>query len=415
MYNFFHSTDSISVIKKIVTVLFFSSWVLQILGIILFGLQAINIISSILFIGLLYFILSTIINSILSKLSISSELQTNILLSIKSTFITFTFLEVILRLLNLNSTYMEERTHHYSSPYNNSSNNWFHTWTNDHNLTTPEYNYSRKVNRDLLSDVNHPIKKEDNEFRIIGLGDSFTEGDGAHKDSTWLKALERIIARNKSQQNHTYMNAGVSGSDVFFEYILLKEKLLKYKPDLVLLALNNSDISDVIIRGGMGRFKSDGTLIFNKAPNWEPIFAVSYLSRFVFKNALKYNDILVKRNSEKYQIARTQIFQALKQIQELALKNNFEFVVVFHPVKDEISKGKLDLADVLSRVKKETQIVNFNLLEYFLDMEGINSSNFDQLYWEHDGHHNALGYEKFANGIEWKMKKMNIIQSDSSN
>jgi lysophospholipase L1-like esterase len=310
---------------------------------------------------------------------------------------------------------MEERTHHYSSPYNNSSNNWFHTWTNDHNLTTPEYNYSRKVNRDLLSDVNHPIKKEDNEFRIIGLGDSFTEGDGAHKDSTWLKALERIIARNKSQQNHTYMNAGVSGSDVFFEYILLKEKLLKYKPDLVLLALNNSDISDVIIRGGMGRFKSDGTLIFNKAPNWEPIFAVSYLSRFVFKNALKYNDILVKRNSEKYQIARTQIFQALKQIQELALKNNFEFVVVFHPVKDEISKGELDLADVLSRVKKETQIVNFNLLEYFLDMEGINSSNFDQLYWEHDGHHNALGYEKFANGIEWKMKKMNIIQSDSSN
>lgn len=401
------------IIKRALVVLFVLCWIFQLVGIHFYGLQAINIVSSILFLGLLYIITKITVKAILNKLSIEPKLTVNISHSITSLFITLTLLEIVLRLFNVNATYMEQRTHHYHSPYT-TGKSWFHGWTMDHNLVTPEYNYVRKVNRELLSDTNHPVKKRKNEYRIIGLGDSFTEGDGAHADSTWLKALDRKISRDNSQSKFTFMNAGISGSDVFFEYILLKKKLLKYEPDLVLLALNNSDISDVVIRGGMKRFIENGTVKFNNAPRWEPIFAVSYVTRFLLKFGLNYNDIFVKNDGEEYEVSRNEIFQSLLLFQELALEYNFKFLVIFHPVKKEIRNQKLDLADVLLRVQNETEIENLNLLNYFTEVEGINSANYERLFWKYDGHHNANGYEKFANGIEWKLKKMKIIYSDST-
>lgn len=399
--------------KNIIIILFVLGWIIQIVGLAIYGLETVNVFTSLLFIGLIYFILYELINYVAKRFLMSLEKQTYIFISLKSTFITLTFLELTLRIFNVNATYTEQRTNHYFSPFNNHSAGWFHIWTGNHNLETSEYNYERTINRELLSDIDHPIKKQKDEYRIIGLGDSFTEGDGAHKDSTWLKALERNLSRNNFKHNFTFMNAGVSGSDVFFEYILLEEKLLKYKPDLVLLTLNNSDISDVIIRGGMERFQKDGTSKFNNAPVWEPLFAVSYLSRIVIKNILNYNEIFVTKNSDKYGIARSEIYKALQVIQELSLEKRFKFVVVFHPGKDEIEDNYLELYDVLTKVKEETQIENFNLLEYFRKEEGINSTNCDELFWSDDGHHNAKGYKKFANGIEWKLNKMEIFNIDS--
>ena len=399
--------------KNIIIILFVLGWIIQIVGLAIYGLETVNVFTSLLFIGLIYFILYELLNYIAKRFLMSLEKQTYIFISLKSTFITLTFLELTLRIFNVNATYAEQRINHYFPPFDNHSAGWFHIWTGNHNLVTSEYNYERTINRESLSDIDHPIKKQKDEYRIIGLGDSFTEGDGAHKDSTWLKALERNLSRYNFKHNLTFINAGVCGSDVFFEYILLEEKLLKYKPDLVLLTLNNSDIIDVIIRGGMERFQKDGTSKFNNAPVWEPLFAVSYLSRIVIKNILNYNEIFVTKNSDKYGIARSEIYKALQVIQELSLVKRFKFVVVFHPVKDEIVNNQLELSDVLTKVKEETQIENFNLLEYFRKEEGINSTNYDELFWADDGHHNAKGYKKFANGIEWKLNKMEIFNIDS--
>ncbi|MDD3859972.1 MAG: hypothetical protein PHW83_07225 [Bacteroidales bacterium] len=40
--------------------------------------------------------------------------------------------------------------------------------------------------------------------------------------------------------------------------------------------------------------------------------------------------------------------------------------------------------------------------------ENISSVNSQKYYWKYDGHHNAAGYEKFANGVYWKLKQMNL-------
>ncbi len=73
---------------------------------------------------------------------------------------------------------------------------WFHTWppNDEHEYHAPgEFRYTRMSNNLGLSEENIPEVKPANEFRIIGLGDSFTEGVGAPYDSTWVKQLEKIF------------------------------------------------------------------------------------------------------------------------------------------------------------------------------------------------------------------------------
>ena len=76
---------------------------------------------------------------------------------------------------------------------------------------------------------------------FVALGDSFTEGDGTPADSTWPKLLEKRLNAAHPSANITTLTGGIGGADPPFEYILLKEKLLTYQPDLVVVAPATAD------------------------------------------------------------------------------------------------------------------------------------------------------------------------------
>jgi lysophospholipase L1-like esterase len=334
---------------------------------------------------------------------------------IKLTIITVTIclclIETSFILTGFKSTYLEKRyIYYYSSAYVPEKPNWFHVWDVDHDLKTGEYCYHRTINSEGLSDIEHPAKKDSNEYRIVGLGDSFTEGDGTDVDSTWLKFLERNLTKYPLNKRLTFMNAGVCGSDPYFEYILLKEKLLKFKPDLVLVAVNNSDLTDILLRGGMERFRSDGTLQYNPAPWWEPIYATSHISRLFF-TAMGYNDLLIKRNGHNYSDSEAKLIEIIRNFNSLSKQENFKFILIFHPHKTDIDRKTSKLDGVIKQINSEKELEVLNLLTYFIEKEKIDSSNSQNYYWVKDGHHNAKGYAAFARGVEWKLKETGILDS----
>jgi lysophospholipase L1-like esterase len=206
------------------------------------------------------------------------------------------------------------------------------------------------------------------------------------------------------------MNAGVCGSDPYFEYILLKEKLLKFKPDLVLVAVNNSDLTDILLRGGMERFRSDGTLQYNPAPWWEPIYATSHISRLFF-TAMGYNDLLIKRNGHNYSDSEAKLIEIIRNFNSLSKQENFKFILIFHPHKTDIDRKTSKLDGVIKQINSEKELEVLNLLTYFIEKEKIDSSNSQNYYWVKDGHHNAKGYAAFARGVEWKLKETGILDS----
>ncbi len=290
-------------------------------------------------------------------------------------------------------------------------NSWYYVWSTQHDVKTEEYCFNRTINSEGFSDIEHEIQKDENEFRIMAIGDSFTEGDGADKDSTWLKFLEYRLKQHPLKRNIDFINAGVCGSDPLFGFVLLKERLYKYNPDLLVLSLNCSDKNDVIVRGGMDRFENGGSLRYNETPWWAWVYNISHVSRLLFANILGYNELFIKEGDGRVELAENEIFNCILDFQSFCDSKGVNLLVVFHPIKQEIMENKLSLDQVYKRTELTDKIKTLNLLDYFINNEGITDENVGSLFWLYDRHHNAKGYELFAKGVEWKLKQLGILDS----
>ena len=104
-----------------------------------------------------------------------------------------------------------------------------------------------KINSDGLRDIEHEIKKQPGVYRIAILGDSYAEGLQVDMDKLFWKVLEKKLdsCSMLSHQKVEVINFGVSGYGTGRELLMLREKVWKYEPDLVLLAfLTDNDIRD---------------------------------------------------------------------------------------------------------------------------------------------------------------------------
>ncbi len=101
--------------------------------------------------------------------------------------------------------------------------------------------------------------KDTAKINIVGLGDSYTEGVGTPEDSTWLQLVENNLnqVRRGQLKKIQCINGGIMGNEPIAEYIILKELLLPYKPRVVILAVNCTDISDIVELGGWERFNNN--------------------------------------------------------------------------------------------------------------------------------------------------------------
>lgn len=311
--------------------------------------------------------------------------------------VLFFSLEIVFCLTESKKNYSEIRADTYSSLFY-PGNNIFHTWKNiggKHQLRTPEYAYSRTENSFGFSDKEWQIRKPDNKIRILALGDSFTEGDGAPQDSTYPILLEKILG-----SGYELMNAGSCGSDPVFNYWNIEKRLTPYAPDIVLQTISSFDINfDVNIRGGFERFTNDNGLKYKNAPKWEWLYAISYTSRLFF-DALEMNPesyLSSNKQSENIRI----IQDVLSRYEKLAAKNGFDVWIVLLPAKDEImaNKHKIDYTFVREFAAKAEHIKVIDLLPCY-QRATESPTNFTKKYfWEKDGHHNSDGYHIMARCI----------------
>lgn len=261
---------------------------------------------------------------------------------------------------------------------------------------TPEYQHVHYYNELGLREAGLDSFMQDDRFLIIGLGDSFTEGIGTPADSTWPAIAEQVISEQCQKLDAVIFNAGMAGSDVFYQYKLL-DSLLKYdlRPAVVVVSLNTSDLVDVIIRGGKKRFDEDGDVVYNKGPWWEYFHASNYYIRVFVHEALKYNHLLkphkvmpgLKKEAEQ------KIIKLIRQdYTRLAEAYQFELMVILQPLRYEfvheqpvfvaLEKALLKDEDVL--VYNSTSVLNKAPMEI------------DELFWPIDQHFTPQGYEYYG-------------------
>lgn len=356
-----------------------------------------NFLSGLLFLFVLWYLTLIIIKNKSRKIKIQAN----------SIFISLLFIEVLLRLTGLNANYMEKRRGYYESTYTMTNPNWWiHRDMKTLQITNQEYSFKRELNSLGYGDKEWEWEAMKNKTRILALGDSFTEGDGAHADSTWLKFLERNI----DNPDYYFMNAGICGSDPVFELYKMKNILNVYQAHIVLMCINQSDIQDIIVRGGYERFTDKG-VTFQKGPWWEPIYAMSHLSRLFFH--IHYNQLLIpkKRYTKKVNTSIETIDKTITKVENMLSSNSAKLIVVFHPQKHEVKHNENPFKNLIEKQKAKDLYV-IDLYNYYQTPEIKN--NIVNYYWIKDGHHNAKGYELMAEGIYQGLIELAIFHKDSS-
>nr|MDA3819027.1 SGNH/GDSL hydrolase family protein [Candidatus Delongbacteria bacterium] len=278
--------------------------------------------SGMLFLGIIWYVIALIFRRASGKTR----------LIIHSVFFAIMLIEICLRLSGLQASYTEKRFgYHRVSNRHQNNEYWIKPNNPSENLESIEFSYDRKVNSLGYRDKEWKWEDMKDKTRILALGDSFTEGDGAHNDSTWLKFFERKL----NDTSCYFMNAGLCGSDPVFDAYKLIHTFSKFKPDYVIACINRTDIEDVILRGGFERY--DGNAVeFKKGPWWQPFYGVSHVLRLFFN--VHYNELFIKKsNMDEYQDnAFAVIQQAMDSIQSYCQNHSSKPVFVFHPTSMDV-------------------------------------------------------------------------------
>jgi len=107
-----------------------------------------------------------------------------------------------------------------------------------------EFSNKHKTNSLGLLGNEIAVKKPANVFRILILGDSFTEALQVKEGKSFCEQLELLLNKNRQAAGKRFevINAGVSSYSPICEYLLFKRELTKLSPDIVILQLFANDI-----------------------------------------------------------------------------------------------------------------------------------------------------------------------------
>ncbi len=170
----------------------------------------------------------------------------------------------------------------------------------------PAGTYFIHINEQGFSeDKDIPVKKEEGEYRIFVLGDSHTQG-ACNNIESFPNLLEACLSE-KEGTNYNVINAGVGGWSFVQEYLYLTEELVKYSPDMVIVAVYmGNDLYDLEQPFGPG--------IKGTAPD----FSIDRNLRKPFPEIAKYSylySFLYGRKHLKHVLGDKMLIQEMRQIE----------------------------------------------------------------------------------------------------
>ncbi len=170
-----------------------------------------------------------------------------------------------------------------------------------------EFLVRRKTNSLGLIGEEISIKKPDDVFRILMLGDSFTEGIHVNEGKNFCEQLQYLLNNGSSLIGKRFevINAGMSSFSPISEYLFLKRELLRLNPDLVILQMFANDIFEDNRTGAMSVFNDKGLPV-----KINSFFITKYLDNQKEDNlSAQLQEILYK--IKKFFVSKSMLFQSL--------------------------------------------------------------------------------------------------------
>ena len=196
------------------------------------------------------------------------------------------------------------------------------------------FEYLIKVDINSLGFRNeeYPLIKKKGQKRIVLLGDSFTFGFGLNIEDTYFKILENKLGEKYQNKTEVWNIAAISWGTVI-HYLITRNKLRNYSPDLVVLMFDDSDFYDNIIYEKHGVFE-EGNIVASQGKVDEFFKERSKLIKDTWSGFAENPQFTIENISNMHTVALKYILK----IDEILSKENIPFLVVFYPYPDADEK-----------------------------------------------------------------------------
>jgi len=266
-------------------------------------------------------------------------------------------------------------------------------------ITAGKLHIRYEINSKSIRGPEYSYEKAGNEYRILILGDSFTEGFMVEFDNLFSEVLKRTL-NNKSQEKfYEVINAGTSGWSTDQELIYFQTEGKRYNPDLTILMFYENDITYNNRPKDWGMyykplFKLErGKLLLTNVPVPKP-------DKFIYYNYLESKQISIFKKIRKWLHEHSYLYNLIKE----RINNTYflrKIAIKYHLMKD--TKKEKDLLPLEYRVwekksndavrdaweiteamivklKEEAESIGSNLLVFNIPFEGsIYQKEWDKL------------------------------------
>lgn len=246
----------------------------------------------------------------------------------------------------------------------------------------------------------HAPPKEAGTVRIVGLGDSYMYGNGVTDDEVFLQRLSVKLNHKYGDRNWEVVNTAVGGYNTVMEVETLKEKGLRYEPDIVLILFVGNDLNlPNFIRDSVDFF-APGSFLFEfvarrlRQTRQAPLGATARL----LPAPRSGDGNWYERDPDKVPVAYRGMVgldayrAAMRELKALSVRHGFELIVLQQNYRDFVTEicQELDLP-----------LVHFQpALKEYMAQHGIDRYRGSTLsLGETDPHPSAEGHRIFAEVI----------------
>jgi len=287
------------------------------------------------------------------------------------------------------------------------------------------------LNKQGFKDSDFVLEKAKDVVRIAMLGDSVVEGVFAPCKRSFSDQLEVLLNRKaveiQPRLRYEVMNFGVGGYNLGAELEVLKEKVLPYKPDIVVLNLTHDD--NAPFPGG-NRFFVENNYNLTEQQQIDLVrkyvenrnsFARWFEKKILLKSKLylflvtrmgplpKDKAVLSRERSSEGDLSDMQcVSRGFLEIQKLEKRHGFKFLICIHPgLLFFESENNLKFASLA----KSFQFDYFHMIDYYRK-SGASPESLQLKDHPNDTNHpNEFGHALIADAMFVELKKHGMIDS----
>ncbi len=365
--------------------------------------QAVNLISLVFVFEIFVLITFSLLNLLYHFFPASKKVIVSIGGIISVLYLLFILTEVMLRVTMNYATYGELNSKLPSLDfYQNRKVEKLKLWKpyegKEKKVRKVEFTYTYPVNECGCIDSSFKNIKTAKKNRILCLGDSFTQGQGAPFDSSYPRILENVL--DKSQVSAKVYNCGFPGAYPHSQLNLLKNlcenKILEVNS--VIYGLHSSDFDDIKYTIAPRPWFDDlfGTGI--------SLYGMSYVVRYIAHKLMKYDANLIKMNEAELYRAATEkeLLKVMLDLDEFCNLQGIVFSLVYLPSVWEIKNNAAD--NIYQTLIAQLAEKNIPVYDLTADVsKAIHNENVYTFYYKIDMHPRPAGYKLFAELIAKKL------------